>query len=1734
MAAHSRPLPQRSLRLLSLNVNGLSGRSKRRTLFAGLARLRHDVVVLQETHLTSDKDGASALRAGAGAGRPWGGRGFWCHAQTAARGVAVLFRPGFDGDDIKKEFADTHGRVLRVGWRDGRTGQRWSVVAVYAPNAASEQAVFFGRDGPVAQALRAGPTGAEVVVLGDFNCIIDAHDTSSPAPAAGAQARTAGAAALRSLIVGNRLVDAWQQCRARGDSVEGMPFTHIATNGTTARRLDRGYISADFATAVGLLSCRHLPLGELPGDHCPVELCLAAGGGAARVAAPARWRLPLDLLSDAAFAEEVEEEAVCMERGHGRGWEEFAMESAMSKWLRFKNVVRALARRAMAERRRAHEARRASLVRGVQRAATALAAAAAAAAAADAAAAVAPAHMEAREGPPPDTAAAARRVREQAGRLRAHDARNARTDAAKADAVWHRYGEKPTFWFHRLGEPHKPTPPMTVVEHPVSGAHIEAVSVAAARRGAEAVAAYFDGDRPGGLFAPAHTDPQASAALLSRVDKKLSPAAAAASDGPNPDGSLGEDELRAAMCTMHRGKSPGLDGLPYEFYHAFWDVVAGPLAKALNEAYLGPGDDPAFPQSFSWGLITLIFKGTADKPLPGHLVSSYRPITLLNADYKIAAKAIALRMAPALDQVVDDTQTAFIPGRWIGDNVLCHMGVIDALAPDGPGLAGRPPATPATTPSAGGPPATPAITPSAGDPPAEPGPGDQHASGCILFLDFEKAYDRVARGWIMACIEALGFTPRLRRWVTLLLGDTHAVASFGGALSRPFAVRAGAAQGSPLSPLLYVAAAQPLAAALRHLQSAGTIDAVRLPGGAAAPASHQHADDTSIHTATVEGAMAALHHAVLPFCAASGSAINLSKCVGLTLGSHPPLEGLHHGSGITFAGPSSVVKHLGVHLTKGDRAAASDAMWRRRLRAVAASVQHWDTVDLTLLGRVHVAKQVMASTLTYHATFVEPPAQFIASVTRLIDSFVMGRPVDVEGTDAVVRGSPPATVMALPLAEGGLAAVDVGAQATALRARVAARLLHPQRRPWKRLAAAAFEAALPGVGVAALLTALQPSRAVQRGLPPRLASYWKALQATRLHRLQRPEGMTPQQVRIEPLAGNRCVAAAAGGRPAVPWAAAVSAWGAARRLRDLVAGPDGALPAALPEAWTAKLQLPSPPSEWEASNDGGWVRYVRPGAARLFRVSAEGRLLDAGGDAQPPEDGWQDCCVVACPLTKGRPAGARAPLPPVAPGGPGPGLVHPGHPDLPQQQHQGQNHDQNHHHQQQQQQQPPPGPAREDLYLVGPWESVGADPSLWGHAGTPLTHLTVKEATLRLKRLDAVARLRGAYSPAEAVAPALWGAPPPPSAPAHGAVEALAARQQTVFAAKLARAPPAGAGRRVPDAELAAAYRQPWMDPSPPRASPAERAAARAGHAAGGRAGAPPAPPSVQGQARGASSYGDDSTDPLGVGDTARPEWRRVWRRAHAKWRPRHHRCFDFLVLHAALPCGGARVVRFPVGGEGIVEAVCCSHAACRPAEGPPPLETLQHALLECPAVRPALRWLAQLWRWIDGGTGPPLSAAVWLQQDPTSWQPSQQHARLWTALRTTLLCEAWRLRTRRVATGVPFTPREVVEGCVREVHDWVLADWQRAVSRVTALPGTHASWFPGRSPAMTVVEFEVFWCPSSAIAHVSHPQAAGAKPTLEFRLQAPTADELTALEAEGGAADAAGGGGAGGTAAAT
>ena len=102
------------------------------------------------------------------------------------------------------------------------------------------------------------------------------------------------------------------------------------------------------------------------------------------------------------------------------------------------------------------------------------------------------------------------------------------------------------------------------------------------------------------------------------------------------EGMLTIEECKTTLRTFSLGKSPGEDGFTVEFYNTFYEILGQDLVNSLNESYeLGE-----LSISQRRGVISLVPKEDSNLLL----LSNWRPITLLNVDYKIASKTIAKRI----------------------------------------------------------------------------------------------------------------------------------------------------------------------------------------------------------------------------------------------------------------------------------------------------------------------------------------------------------------------------------------------------------------------------------------------------------------------------------------------------------------------------------------------------------------------------------------------------------------------------------------------------------------------------------------------------------------------------------------------------------------------------------------------------------------------------------------------------------------------------------------------------------------------------------------------------------------------------------------------------------------------------------------------------------------------------------------------------------------------------------
>ena len=129
------------------------------------------------------------------------------------------------------------------------------------------------------------------------------------------------------------------------------------------------------------------------------------------------------------------------------------------------------------------------------------------------------------------------------------------------------------------------------------------------------------------------------------------------------EGFLTIKEVLDTLETTQNNKTPGLDGFPSEFYKVFWiDLhTCTYLVKALNDSY----EEEILPLTMRQGLITLLPKKGKDI----QKITKWRPISLLNQDYKLATKCIALRIKKVLNDIIHSDQTGFLPNRYIGEKL---------------------------------------------------------------------------------------------------------------------------------------------------------------------------------------------------------------------------------------------------------------------------------------------------------------------------------------------------------------------------------------------------------------------------------------------------------------------------------------------------------------------------------------------------------------------------------------------------------------------------------------------------------------------------------------------------------------------------------------------------------------------------------------------------------------------------------------------------------------------------------------------------------------------------------------------------------------------------------------------------------------------------------------------------------------------------------------------------------
>ena len=167
-------------------------------------------------------------------------------------------------------------------------------------------------------------------------------------------------------------------------------------------------------------------------------------------------------------------------------------------------------------------------------------------------------------------------------------------------------------------------------------------------------------------------------------------------------------ELTIAINTMKKGKTPGSNGFSVDFFRCFWKEVGTFLHRAFISCYTQGKTPPTHRES----VITLIPKAGRSS----HSLKGWRPISLLNVDYKIISTAVSNRFKQIISKVISPSQSAYIKGRYIGENSRLLYDMIDRVE-------------------------------------------HQKLPGLVMAADFEAAFETVSWSYLRIVLEELNFGP---------------------------------------------------------------------------------------------------------------------------------------------------------------------------------------------------------------------------------------------------------------------------------------------------------------------------------------------------------------------------------------------------------------------------------------------------------------------------------------------------------------------------------------------------------------------------------------------------------------------------------------------------------------------------------------------------------------------------------------------------------------------------------------------------------------------------------------------------------------------------------------------------------------------------------------------------------------------------------------------------------------
>ena len=416
-------------------------------------------------------------------------------------------------------------------------------------------------------------------------------------------------------------------------------------------------------------------------------------------------------------------------------------------------------------------------------------------------------------------------------------------------------------------------------------------------------------------------------------------------------------ECSNALKSLSNNKSPGSDGFTTNFYKFFWKNIKDIVFESFEYSFV----TKKLSVYQRMGILNLLPK--KDKDLR-HL-SNWRPVSLLNTDYKILTKLLAIRLQKVIPTIINSDQVGYIKDRYIGENIRILSDVLQYA-------------------------------------------DLEEIEAYITQIDFEKAFDSVEWAFLFDTLKALNFGDNFISWIKTLYTDISSCAGNNGNFSKYFKLSRSIRQGCPISALLFLLVVEMLANKIRNDPN---INGLEINNEIFKLA--MMADDITLINRDQQSIINSIQ-IFTNFEKCSGLKLNLSKTEIIPIGNqvNKKVTLPMHLEKITVKhGP---FKALGIWFSP-ENLDTQNLNLTERLKGIVTLINIWKGRKLSLKGKVTILRTLILPQVQFLFSMITIPDSILKQLDKIFFEYLW------DNKPAKIKRN---TIIA-PINQGGLAMIDV-------------------------------------------------------------------------------------------------------------------------------------------------------------------------------------------------------------------------------------------------------------------------------------------------------------------------------------------------------------------------------------------------------------------------------------------------------------------------------------------------------------------------------------------------------------------------------------------------------------------------------------------------------------------------------------------------------------------------------------